>query len=162
MVRSVSHVIHPFGALFVVFCKDVVALLQVFPDHLNFLGIGMRMNQILAKRKPQLLEMNTHGADLLAISAKGTAENGATKVIPHFFGGLFGREKIAKQSCPALQDLSEAFNTVKARQLPVLGGRDCWADVCTDPALGTCLHLYELLDAVILITHVDFATFVLL
>ncbi len=48
MIWGVSHVIHPVGALFVVFRKDVVALLQVFPDHLNFLWVGIRMNQVLA------------------------------------------------------------------------------------------------------------------
>jgi hypothetical protein len=59
--------------------------------------------------------MNTHGTNLLAISAKGTTENSATEVVPLFFGGPFGREKPAKKSCTALQDLFEAFNTVDTR-----------------------------------------------
>ena len=36
--RGIANIIDPVGPLLIVFSKDIVAFLEIIPDHVNFLG----------------------------------------------------------------------------------------------------------------------------
>jgi hypothetical protein len=69
VIWGIGHIFHPFGPFFVVLSKYVVTFIQIFPDHINFSGISIRIHKIPANRMPELRQVNSHRANLAAVPA---------------------------------------------------------------------------------------------
>ena len=79
------------------------------------------MDHILPKGKPQVFEVDSYGAYLLAVPAEGAAKDRIAEIFPLFRRrNLSAKESAQKPSTP-FQDLIEPLHAVNGRQLPVKG-----------------------------------------
>ncbi len=119
VIGRVPHILHPFGTLFVVLCKDIVVFRQVIPNHVDFFGVAFGMDHVLAKGKPQIFKMNADGTDFLAVPAKGAAKHRVAEVFHLFFGGRLFSKQMPEKTGALFQEFLETFHAVNRRKLSV-------------------------------------------
>jgi hypothetical protein len=112
------------------------------------------MHHVVAKGDPQLLEVDAHRANLLAIPAKSTAEDRIAEMPPLLFGRPLLSEKLPKKPPSAFGNLFKTFYSVDPGEFPILGSGNGGTDICTDLAVGAGLHFHKLPDTVVRIGHI--------
>jgi hypothetical protein len=111
------------------------------------------MHHVLAKRKPNIPEVDADGTNFLAVTAECTAKHGVTKKFQLLIGRAYFSKQIAEKTFPAHEKLSETFYTVDRRKFAIQRCGHRGANVCTDLAICARLHLDELPYAVVIIGH---------
>jgi hypothetical protein len=73
---------------------------HVFPNHVHFLWICVRVNEVLAQRQPQVSQHDTGRTGLLATSAERAAINGFTELLELLPGGCSPAKESSQQARP--------------------------------------------------------------
>ena len=69
MIRRLTQILNPIGALLIIFVEYIVALGHILANHVDFIWISFGVNEVLAQGEPYIPEQDTRRARFLTPAA---------------------------------------------------------------------------------------------